>query len=59
MSLDFKDHITGLTKKDQEELIAGQQSVELEIRSLALEQENKTLGRQVVDIDIRLMMGGL
>ncbi|GIN38376.1 hypothetical protein [Heyndrickxia oleronia] len=57
--LDFRDHKTGLTQKDEEELLVGKQLVEMELRNLELEQENTLLGNQLVDLDIRLMAGGM
>jgi len=55
---------------DNEEVIAypvtvpeidllGQQLVEKELQILELQQENQVLGQQMVDIDLRLLMGGL
>lgn len=39
--------------------LLGQQLVEKDLQILELQQENQTLGSQIVDLDLRLLQGGL
>ena len=41
------------------EQLLGEQLVQIDIKNMQLETNNNNLGNQVVDHDIRLMMGGL
>lgn len=46
-------------KNDDPNFILGQQLVQKDLQILKLETDNSALGKQIVDLDIRLMMGGL